>query len=196
MKASFLDDTCDPARKDSINQAIGGALALATIDDKKHYRDDPTFWDLFGKNAIENVTIVMKAFTQVRDRRWNINASCNLNNTHPACTDPNMYGGICKILNEGAGDDSFLYLMFCEGFFALPPLDHRVQMGINHNYALRPRYDLGYFHSNQGRSSMQAVDALTLIKASHYSASHSLPLPPKVRRFTAVYIGSLGIHEA
>lgn len=66
-----------------------------------------------------------------------------------------MYGGIAEKKGDAQRRDETQtyspHLVFCRDFFALPSLDHRVQMGINHPTYLEARYTLGYFHDNQGK---------------------------------------------
>jgi hypothetical protein len=151
------DDSCSPGHKDLINQAFRDAMQQlkVTIESTMDYIDDPAFWHLYGKRSVGNMTAIKNAFRKVYDGQWSIPAICNLDGSAP-CDDLTLYGGIAerKADTQRRDDTQSLSpeLVFCREFFALPPLDHRVQTGINYPVVFTTRYNLGYFHDNQGES--------------------------------------------
>ncbi|RYN79512.1 hypothetical protein AA0117_g3493 [Alternaria alternata] len=144
-----------------ISWAIDGAIQMAieTVKDMTDHEHDPAFWELYGPRAVQNLTSIRSAFEQVAHGPWTIEASCNIDDQDPACSDPFMYGGIGDMITEGQAakrDESQTFsakLTFCQDFFTLPPLDHRIQLGVSSDGPyLGTRYDLGYYHDNQGKS--------------------------------------------
>jgi hypothetical protein len=152
----YPDDSCNPEHKDLIDRALGDAMQMTkvTTESPTDYIEDPAFWHIFGQRAVGNTTAIKNAFEQVNDGPWAISAICNFDNSAP-CDDLAMYGGIAEKKGDAQRRDETQtyspHLVFCRDFFALPSLDHRVQMGINHLTYLEARYTLGYFHDNQGK---------------------------------------------
>jgi hypothetical protein len=144
----YPDDSCNPEHKDLIDRALGDAMQMTkvTTESPTDYIEDPAFWHIFGQRAVGNTTAIKNAFEQVNDGPWAISAPCD---------DLAMYGGIAEKKGDAQRRDETQtyspHLVFCRDFFALPSLDHRVQMGINHLTYLEARYTLGYFHDNQGK---------------------------------------------
>ncbi|RYN53182.1 hypothetical protein AA0118_g9748 [Alternaria tenuissima] len=77
-----------------ISWAIDGAIQMAidTVKDTIDHEHDPAFWELYGPQAVENLTSIRNAFEQIAHGPWTIEASCNIDDTDPACSDPFMYG--------------------------------------------------------------------------------------------------------
>jgi hypothetical protein len=133
-------------------------MTLVTIQNTVDHEKDPAFWELFGPGAVGNITSIRGAFEQVLQTPFVIAARCNFDDTDAACSDPLMYGGIGGKIPSGQpakwDENQALQgqLTFCRDFFALPTLDHRVQLGINgHDVFLETPYNLGYYHDNQGK---------------------------------------------
>jgi hypothetical protein len=118
------DDSCGPEFKDMISWAIDGAIQMAidTVKDTTDHEHDPAFWELYGPRAVENLTSIRSAFEQIAHGPWDIEASCNIDDTDPACGDPFMYGGTGDMIPEGQAvkrDESQTFsakLTFCQDF--------------------------------------------------------------------------------
>ncbi|KAH6857551.1 hypothetical protein B0T12DRAFT_139472 [Alternaria alternata] len=159
----YPDDSCNPEHKDLIYQAFGDAMQMTKLTTQStiDYIDDPAFWHIFGQRAVDNTTAIKNAFEQVNDGQWSISATCNFGNS-TRCDGFAMYGGIAEEKGDAQrrSNETQLYsphLVFCRDFFALPPLDHRVQMGINHPTDFKARYTLGYFHDNQATTLLRTL---------------------------------------
>jgi hypothetical protein len=152
---SYPDDSCENDHRDQIEQALEDTKGMVkiTAEGDIDLKNDPGFWQLFGQRATGNITAIKNVFTEAHQMSWSISAFCNFDDSDP-CNDPSMYGGIAKTaadtINQDGTQGDLPQLTFCREFFALPSLDHRVQMGINHPNFLQARYSLGYFHANQG----------------------------------------------
>ncbi|KAF1831929.1 hypothetical protein BDW02DRAFT_29250 [Decorospora gaudefroyi] len=200
---TWSDGSCSPEHQDLIVKAFRDANAMtrAAVEAETDHEHDPAFWELFGGRAVGDFTAIKSAFDQVLQGPWSITASCNFDGSVAECTDQRKYGGIGA--TEAAGQTRkrdekaslSATLVFCQEFFRFPPLDHRVQMGINHPYYLEARYDLGYFHDNQGRRMrrMKTTPRLTAIRYNF--ASHAVQLYSHISGFTAAHLGSLGLYE-
>jgi hypothetical protein len=154
------DGTCALDYLDLIAKAFHDSIEMArvTVEDlKTGHEDDPAFWDLFGPRAVGNLTSIRDAFSVAHESSWTITASCTFDESDPVCTDRFRYGGIGEgqASNQGVRREEAhglsATLIFCPKFFGFPSLDYRVKMGVNHRENPTARYDLGFFHDNQGR---------------------------------------------
>ena len=163
----YPDDSCNPEHKDLIDRALRDAMQMTkvTTESPIDYIEDPAFWHIFGQRAVGNTTATKNAFEQVNDGPWSISAICNFDKSAP-CDDFAMYGGIAEKKGDAQRRDETQtyspHLVFCRDFFALPSLNHGIQMGINHPTHLEARYTLGYFHDNQGRPFGRGIVPLRL----------------------------------
>ncbi|CAO2655425.1 Nn.00g104890.m01.CDS01 [Neocucurbitaria sp. VM-36] len=132
-------------------------------------QNDPAFWELFGPKAVPNLLDVKQTFEDLVNRQDTISVSCNLDDTDPACTDWHRYGGVGQVVDQTDSTNSSPSLVFCREFFSFPPLDYRVNMGINHPTNWTARFDLGFYHENQGTALLRAV--LPLVSGSGESSS-------------------------
>ncbi|CAN9315272.1 unnamed protein product [Alternaria alternata] len=158
----YPDDSCNPEHKDLIDRALGDAMQMTkvTTESPIDYIEDPAFWHIFGQRAVGNTTATKNAFEQVNDGPWSISAICNFDKSAP-CDDFAMYGGIAEKKGDAQRRDETQtyspHLVFCRDFFALPSLNHGIQMGINHPTHLEARYTLGYFHDNQATTLLRTL---------------------------------------
>jgi len=178
-----IDDSCTPDLQDTINQALRdlSQMVLDTVKDKTDHKDDSSSPDIWGPGSEGNVTFVHNRFEQFAQNPPEFQGRCSLDNTDPACSSPLMIGGI----GESGPDerrDSGAKLVFCGDYFKLAPLDHQIQRMINHPTDLRPRYNLGIHHENQGEPLVEDCSPIvhTLITLSNYTASHIVTLSPTI----------------
>jgi len=177
---SSYADSCKTSHQDMINNDYKDVIELAqvTIDSKIPYEEEPGFWGLWG--SAENKTAVKSVFPLMQQLTWPPSAECNLDGSAP-CDGPTVVGGIAMIKagtqkRDGAQSQQ-PKLVFCKEYFALPPLNHRVQMSIN-SRDLRDRYNLGVLHENRGESLGEGRSSTehTLTTLSHHPVSHAATL--------------------
>lgn len=147
--------SCDQTQRDLVTKAFNDAKQMSNLASQswKNYYQDPAFWDLFGTRALTNQSSIQQNFDKIFGSAWNITAICDLYNSNPKCTDRYMYGGIGEDSSDAAQADFSATLIFCREFFSFPPLDARLQMGLNHQYDWTVRLNLGFYHENQGKLS-------------------------------------------
>lgn len=145
----FDDSTCQPEHM--VDKAYQDALQVATLaaDGSNNMQNDTAFWEFFGPGAVVNLTDIETTFQNLVNSPLNISVTCNFDDKVPACTDWYRYGGIAGY--QPSDSTTLPSLIFCREFFSFPPLDYRVNMGINHPTTWTARFDIGYYHENQGK---------------------------------------------
>jgi len=149
-QAVTFDNTCDDAQKSVIVEALDGAFRLArTVSEQPEggVNDGPAFWDLFGPSASSNRSIVLPVFDRLVHNRWNISASCDLNNSAALCTDRYLHGGIA-----GNGSWAEPRFLFCKEFWLSTPLGIQARKGV-YNPNTQARFDIGYYSENHGETA-------------------------------------------
>jgi hypothetical protein len=164
-------ENCKNAEKDLVKEAFADAVKMSELAPitESNYTGDPAFWELFGPNAQGNGSSIIGIFKHVKENDWHITASCDLSSETTECKDKYMYGGIGEITS---GADSSPSLVFCGEFFTFPTLEFRLQMGLNNPINWTARFDLGYYHENQGTVHPYTLEHDTN-SISHRFTSHT-----------------------
>ncbi|KAF1847219.1 uncharacterized protein K460DRAFT_55538 [Cucurbitaria berberidis CBS 394.84] len=132
-------------------------MAKLAANAMTNHQDEPAFWELFGPRAVSNLTSIQNTFKASAEFTKKIITTCNLDDTHPTCTDRFNYGGIGALNSTAGKRDDNISLVFCREFFGFPPLDYKINMGINNPDDQTARFNLGYYHENQGTALLRAI---------------------------------------
>jgi hypothetical protein len=151
-----FDSSCGNVEKDLIRKAFQDSLQMTRLATEgwDDFQKDPAFWELFGPKAVTFVDEIRSAYGNIVGHYFRFTAICDLKNATEQCQSKYMYGGIGEDLGATI-EDYGATLWFCGQFFTFPTLDYQVQRGIDYstfNYLYR--FDLGYYHANQSRSSV------------------------------------------
>jgi len=150
-----FDDSCKAEHRDMLDNDLKDVMDMANVTVKSQiaYTDNPNFWLFFGQSSVEHIPVIKSVFPGVLQLSEPISVRCNFDRSAP-CDDRTNFPGIAKTVVDTRKRDGTQGqqpgLVICPEYFGLPPLNHRVQMGINSPTNLTARYNSGYYHDNRG----------------------------------------------
>jgi hypothetical protein len=150
-----FDESYDSDQQDMIKTAFKDAARMISLTqvDWSDFDESPPFMEMFGSQAIFNASAIGNTLkdmlSSVSRGAWTIATPCDLKGEAEACKSKYMYGGISEDPTGNVQPDYSPRLVFCGEFFTFPPLDYRVQMGLNAPGIWTSRFDLGFYHEYQ-----------------------------------------------
>ncbi|KAF1943807.1 hypothetical protein EJ02DRAFT_484442 [Clathrospora elynae] len=119
--------SCGDAHIEFISTTLNDSINMANLvyNDPVTAYDNQAYWELFGVNAMNNVTVGSNVFKYINNK-WTINEKRVQDAADATCSGRYMYSGI----GDDNGDelqDIKAELVFCPEFFQFPPLEYRIR---------------------------------------------------------------------